>query len=63
MPAPEHPAPVLGAGLAILLGGVALLLQELDLLTLRWSLVLPVILVVVGLVVALAGVAGTARGR
>lgn len=62
MSAPEHVAPVLGAGLGFLLAGVSLLLQELGLLALRWSTVLPAILVAVGVVTVVAGAAG-ARSR
>ncbi len=61
MQRPDHPAPVLGAGLAFLLAGAALLLQELDMLALSWAFVLPTILFVVGAVTALAGVAGAHR--
>lgn len=49
-------AAALGYGLAFLLAGSALLLQELDLLTLSWAYVLPLILVIVGAVVLLSGV-------
>ncbi len=66
MSAPEHPehmAPVLGAGLGFLLAGGSLLLQELGLLTLRWSTVLPAILIAVGVVTVLAGVVGAAGSR
>lgn len=53
----------LGFGLAFLLAGVALLLQELELLTLRWNYVLPLILLVVGAVVLLSGFVGAHRER
>ena len=48
-------AAALGYGLAFLLAGSALLLQELDLLTLSWTYVLPLILLIVGAVVLLSG--------
>lgn len=60
---PRYPAAVLGAGLAAVLAGVALLLQTLGLLTVGWDLVLPTVLVVVGVVTAAAGVLGAARDR
>lgn len=60
---PEHMAPVLGAGLGFLLAGGSLLLQELGLLTLRWSTVLPAILIAVGVVTVLAGAVGAAGSR
>jgi hypothetical protein len=48
-------AAALGYGLAFLLAGAALLLQELELLTLRWTYVLPLILLIVGAAVLLSG--------
>ncbi len=50
-----------GFGLTFLLIGIALLLQELGLLTLRWSLLLPVIVLGVGLVVVVSGLVGAHR--
>lgn len=47
-----------GFGLAFVLTGTALLLQELGLLTLRWSLLLPLIVLGVGLVVVISGLVG-----
>src|SRR6188508_44772 len=44
-----------GFGVAFLLVGCALLLQELDLLTLRWSFVLPLIVITAGVAVVLSG--------
>jgi hypothetical protein len=38
-------------------------LQELDLLTLRWSFVLPLIVITVGVAVVLSGVVGAHRSR
>jgi hypothetical protein len=61
--APEHPAPVLGAAAGFLLAGLALFLQELDLLTLRWSMVLPAIVITIGVVTLLAGAVGAHRSR
>jgi hypothetical protein len=61
--APEHPAPVLGAAVGFLLAGLALLLQELDLLVLRWSTVLPAIVITIGTVTLLAGAVGAHRSR
>jgi hypothetical protein len=63
MNAPEHPAPVLGAGVGFLLAGTALLLQELGLLVVRWSAVLPAIVITVGVVTLFAGAAGAHRSR
>jgi hypothetical protein len=65
VPAPDHDrhqALVFGAGLAFLLTGSALLVQEFGLLTIEWSVVLPVVLIAVGAATALAGVLGAARG-
>ncbi len=50
-----------GFGLTFVLIGTALLLQELGLLTLRWSLVLPLIVLGVGLVVLVSGLVGAHR--
>lgn len=50
-----------GFGLTFLLTGIALLLQEMGLLTLRWSLVLPLIVLGVGLVVVVSGLIGAHR--
>jgi len=61
--APEHPAPVLGAAIGFLLAGLALLLQELDLLFLRWSSVLPAIVITIGIVILSAGAVGAHRSR
>ncbi len=52
-----------GFGVGFLLSGSALLLQELDLLTLRWSFVLPLIVITVGVSVVLSGVVGAHRSR
>lgn len=48
-------------GLGYLLFGGALLLQEMDLLTLRWSYLLPLILLTVGAVVLAAGLLSAHR--
>lgn len=61
--APVHTAAVLGAGVAAVLAGVALLLQALGALAVGWDVVLPLVLVTVGIVTAAAGVAGAARDR
>jgi hypothetical protein len=63
--APElrHPAPTIGAGLAFLLAGAALFVQELGLLTLEWSVVLPAILIVLGVAIVATGAVGAARDR
>ncbi|WP_214401431.1 hypothetical protein [Pseudonocardia lacus] len=58
-----HPAAVLGTGLGAVLAGVALLLQAYDALPIGWDVVLPVLLVVVGVVTATAGVVGAHRSR
>ena len=52
-----------GFGVGFLLAGSALVLQELDLLTLRWSFVLPLIVITVGVAVVLSGVVGAHRSR
>lgn len=52
-----------GFGVAFLLAGVALLLQEWQLLTLRWSYVLPLVVAAVGLVVLITGLTGAHRAR
>ena len=44
--------------MAYLLAGTALLLQELDLLTLNWSYLLPLILITVGAAVLLSKLLG-----
>lgn len=45
------------------LAGVALLLQELGLLVLRWSVVAPMILLAVGSVLVVTGTVGAHRAR
>ena len=55
------PVAALGFGVGFLLAAVALVLQELDLATLRWSVVLPLILMAVGLVVVLSAFLGAHR--
>jgi hypothetical protein len=52
-----------GFGVGFLLAGTALLLQELDLLTLRWSFVLPLIVITAGVAVVLSGLVGAHRSR
>lgn len=52
-----------GFGVAFLLAGIALLLQELGILTLSWSLVLPLIVIVAGCAVVLSGLVGAHRAR
>lgn len=54
-------ATTLGFGVGFLLAGMALLLQELDMFSLRWTFVLPVILATVGLVVLASGLIGAHR--
>ena len=51
-------ATALGFGIAYLLAGTALLLRELDLLTLNWSYLLPLILITVGAAVLLSRLLG-----
>jgi hypothetical protein len=58
-----HPAMTLAAGLAFVLLGAALLLQELGLLAVSWSVVVPGVLVAAGLTMAGAGVVGAHRSR
>jgi hypothetical protein len=53
--------PALGFGLGYGLAGTALLLQELDVLALRWSFVLPLILLTVGLVVLVSALVDAHR--
>jgi membrane-bound ClpP family serine protease len=52
-----------GFGVGFLLAGTALLLQELDLLTLRWSLLLPLIVMLTGVAVVFSGFMGAHRSR
>lgn len=47
-----------GFGAAFVLAGVALLLQELGMVELRWSLVLPLIVIGAGVVVVVSGLIG-----
>lgn len=51
----------LGFGLGYVLAGAALLLQELDLVTMRWSFVLPLIVLAVGLALLGSGLFGAHR--
>lgn len=60
---PRHPAATLGLGLGFLLLGAVFLLQELGLLTLTWSFVVPAVLIVVGVVTVVGGLAGAHRAR
>lgn len=46
--------PALGFGLGYFLAGAALLAQELNLLTLRWAFVLPLIFMAVGIVIVVS---------
>lgn len=57
----EHRAPTVAAALTFLLAGGALLLQELDALSVGWGVVLPLVLVVVGVVTVAAGLADAHR--
>jgi ABC-type spermidine/putrescine transport system permease subunit II len=54
-------ATTIGFGIAFLLAGIALLLQELGMVSLRWSFVLPAIVAAVGLAVLLTGIFGAHR--
>jgi len=54
-------ATTIGFGVGFLLAGAALLLQEFDMLYLRWSFILPLILATVGLLVLLIGLIGAHR--
>jgi len=58
----ERSAPVVGVGIAYVLVGAILLLRERDLVTVRWSLLGPGLLIGAGLVVLLNG-AFWARSR
>ena len=58
-----YPAAAMGFGFGFMLAGVMLLLQDLALATARWSLVLPLILVVVGALVLISGFTGVHRLR
>lgn len=55
------PVAAVGFGVGFLLAALALLLQEFDLLSLQWSVVLPLILMAVGLVVVLSAFVGAHR--
>jgi cytochrome c oxidase subunit IV len=55
------PVAALGFGVGFVLAALALLLQEFDVLTLRWSVVLPLIVMAVGLVVVLSALIGAHR--
>lgn len=57
----EGGAAAAGFGIAFVLAGVALLLQELGMLELRWSLVLPLIVIGAGVVVVVSGLIGAHR--
>ncbi|MCX6463231.1 MAG: hypothetical protein NTW05_06510 [Pseudonocardiales bacterium] len=63
MARPEHPALVLGGGTGFLLAGLVLFLQEAGLLVPYWSLALPLILVLVGVVTVVSGATGAHRSR
>lgn len=52
-----------GFGVAFVLAGTALLLQELDMFTLRWSFVLPLIVIAAGVAVIFSGLMGAHRSR
>ena len=52
-----------GFGVAFVFAGIALPLQELDLLALRWSLILPLIVITAGLVVVFSGLVGAHHSR
>jgi hypothetical protein len=54
-------ATTIGFGVGFLFAGIALLLQELAMVSLRWSFVLPVIVATVGLAVLLTGLIGAHR--
>jgi hypothetical protein len=56
-------ATTLGYGLLFVLAGSALLLQEFDWLTIRWTFVLPLILTAVGASVLISGLAGAHHAR
>ena len=56
MSKPPRSVPALALGLTYSLGAVALLLQALDVLEVRWSVVVPGILLLCGLVVLLSGI-------
>ena len=57
-------APVaLGAGLFFVFAGIALLLQELDVLALRWTYVLPLIVMAVGIGVLVSGITQAHRAH
>lgn len=63
MARPDHPAIVAGSGTGFVLIGLGLFLQEVDLLSPGWSVLLPVIAIVVGIIVAASGAIGAHRGR
>ncbi|HEY7814604.1 MAG TPA: hypothetical protein VIC62_15275 [Nakamurella sp.] len=53
----------LGFGLFFVLAGIALLLQELELLVLRWTYVLPAMVVTVGVALLMSGIAQAHRAH
>jgi hypothetical protein len=59
MSRPERSLSALGLGLAYTLAGIALLLQALGAVHVRWTLVAPGILLVCGTVVLLSGILGS----
>lgn len=64
MSRPDPGAPVaLGFGLFFVLAGIALVLQELELLVLRWAYVLPAIVVAVGVALLMSGIAQAHRAH
>src|SRR5512141_1401499 len=58
-----YPAAAIGFGVGFMLAGVLLVLQELGLPNTPWPLVLPLILVTVGVLVLISGIAGIHRLR
>ncbi len=63
MTQPEHVSPAVAGGIGFLAAGILLLLQELDLLTVDWTVLLPVLLVMIGAVTLATGLVGAHRSR
>lgn len=56
-----HPTVAAAFGLAFALLGAALLLQEMGLLALRWSVVVPLVMLAVGVLLLFSGLVGAHR--
>ena len=65
MTAPEHVSPAVAGGIGFLAVGTLLLVQELGLLTLDWTLLVPGLLIALGFITLATGLVGEpmSRGR